>query len=375
VKGRKTKRIAVVANTTWNIYNFRLNIVRKLLHEGHEVIVMAPLDRYISYLDIVENVTHVPIRQLRRKGVNPIQDLLLWIELSILYRRYKPDLILHYTVKPNIYGGLAARLNGIPSVAAITGVGHPMIHSGWLKTIVSFLYKQTLPFHRVVIFENQDDKAWFDGEHLTKPDQSVAIKGCGIDTNYFSPGSDGRRRETVKFSFIGRLIYDKGVQEFIEAARIIAKKHKHAQFFLVGDADEGNPSAVDNEVLMDWVKHPQFHYHVASDEVRPFYENSDCIVLPSYRGEGLPRVIMEAMAMERPVITTNTAGCKEAVIDGYNGYLVPVKDVPALVHAMEKMIRLEHEDRVVLGKNGRIKALAEFDERIIVQQLYELLNV
>jgi len=152
------KKIAIIANTTWNIYNFRLNIIRKLIAEGHEVIVMAPVDKFITYTESIREVTHIPIRHLHRDSVNPIQDLRLLIELMRLYKRHKPDLILHYTVKPNIYGGLAARLLGIPSVGVITGLGYSLMHEGWINVITRLLYRFFLPFHRKVIFENSDTR-------------------------------------------------------------------------------------------------------------------------------------------------------------------------------------------------------------------------
>ncbi len=371
----KPKRIVIVANTTWNIYNFRLNIIRKLVAEGHTVLVMAPVDKYISYTETIREVQHVPIHHMHRNSVNPIHDLRLLWELIRLYSKYKPDLVLHYTVKCNIYGGLAVRFLQIPSVAVVTGVGHPMIHKGWLNTLVRQMYRIALPWHRKVIFENQDDKKYFDQLGLTHAGQSVSIKGCGLDMEYFIPNGVDLDPETITFSFIGRLIYDKGVKEFIEAAQIIKKKYKKLQFWLVGDVDEGNPSSVSNEDLMYWIRDPDIHYHGATDNVKLYFRQSDCIVLPSYRGEGLPKVIMEAMAMERPVITTDTPGCREAVEDGVNGYLVPLQNSNALAQAMEKFILLDPTSRTAMGKKGRIKAMNEFDERIIVEQLYQYLEL
>lgn len=370
----KGKRILIVANTTWNIFNFRLNIVRKLIAEGHEVIVLAPVDKYISYTEMIREVSHVPMHQMRRNSINPISDLLLLFELLRLYRKIKPDLILHYTVKCNIYGGLAARILRIPSIAVVSGVGHPMIHKGWLNTLVKSLYRMTLPWHQKVIFENEDDKALFDAAGLTHPDQSASIKGCGVNMEFFKPIGEWRNGQGTTFSFIGRLIYDKGVREFIEAAKLIRKTYTNVQFWLVGDIDEGNPSSVSNEDLMYWIRDPYIHYHGATDNVKAFFEKSDCIVLPSYRGEGLPKVIMEAMAMERPVITTDTPGCRETVENGITGYLVAVQSADAIVKAMEDFIHLDHSARVEMGRQGRIKAMKEFDEKIIVEQLYGYLN-
>jgi len=368
-----SKRIVIVANTTWNIYNFRLNIIRKLISEGHEVIVMAPVDKFITYTETIREVTHIPIRHLHRDSVNPFQDLRLLFELLKLYRRYKPDLVIHYTVKPNIYGGIAARMLGIPSIGVITGLGYSLMHEGWINVITRFLYKWSLHYHRKVIFENNDDKLLFQKAGLISGAKSVSIKGCGVDSSFFSPNGDGRTNGMITFTFIGRLLYDKGVKEFIEAAQILKKQNHKIQFWLIGEIDRENPSAVRNDDLVKWVRDPSIHYHGATDNIRKFIEKSDCIVLPSYR-EGMPRVIMEAMSMERPVITTDTAGCRETVDEKINGYLVPVKDSAALAEAMNEFLLLDTAARDRMGKAGRVKVLSEFDDRIIAEQLYDIIQ-
>ena len=368
------KKIIIVANTTWNIYNFRQNIIRKLIYEGHEVIVMAPVDKFITYTESIKEVTHIPIRHLHRDSVNPFQDLRLLSEFIRLYRKYKPDLIIHYTVKPNIYGGLAARILGIPSIGVITGLGYSLMHEGWINHMTRFLYKLSLPHHRKVIFENNDDKLLFQKAGLISIDKSVSIKGCGVDTSYFSPNGVVPTEGLTTFTFIGRLLYDKGVKEFIEAAQILKKQNHKIQFWLIGEIDKENPSAVRNDDLVKWVRDPSILYHGATDNIRKYIEQSDCIVLPSYR-EGMPRVIMEAMSMERPVITTDTAGCRETVDEKVNGYLVPVRDSAALANAMNEFLRMDYTARINMGKAGRIKVLNEFDDRIIADQLYDIIKL
>lgn len=371
----RVKRIAIVANTTWNIYNFRQNIIRKLIAEGHEVIVLAPVDKFITYTENFREVNHIPLRHLHRDSVNPLQDLRLFFELLRLYRKHKPDLILHYTVKPNIYGGMAARVLGIHSLAVVTGLGYALMHPGWINRITRLLYKIALPFHRRVIFENRDDQVLFEKEGMVSSSRSLSIKGCGVDTSYFSPnGSVAPTAGPITFSFIGRLLYDKGVKEFIEAAQKVKALDANVRFWLVGDIDRENPSSVRNEDLVRWIKDPSIYYHGASDNIRKFIEQSDCIVLPSYR-EGMPRVIMEAMAMERPVIATDTAGCREMVEENVNGFLVPVQDTPALTQAMIRFLSLDKTLREKMGKEGRKKMVMEFDEQIIADQLYKIISI
>ena len=334
---------------------------------------MAPVDKFISYTESIPEVIHIPIRHLHRDSVNPIRDLRLLFELIRLYKKQSPDLILHYTVKPNIYGGMAARILSIKSVAVITGLGYSLMHEGWINVVTRLLYRFTLRFHKKVIFENVDDQFLFEKENLVSSEKSLAIKGCGVDTQFFSPNGVHQTSGVITFAFIGRLLYDKGVREFIEAAQQVKKQHRDVQFWLIGEIDKENPSSIRHDDLMRWIRDPDIHYHGATENIKRYIEQSDCVVLPSYR-EGMPRVIMEAMAMAKPVITTNTAGCRETVDDLVNGYLVPVKNADALADSMIRFIQLDDPSKEKMGQAGREKVLRDFDERIIANKLYEILK-
>ena len=369
---QKTK-IAIVANSTWNIYNFRLNIIEKLLNEGFDVFVIAPVDKYIHYKEKFPEVTHVPLKQLNRDSLNPWKDFRLTFELTQIYKKLKPDLVLHYTVKPNIYGGIAAGLNGITSLAVVTGLGYTFIHNGFVKKITKFLYRITSRFHKKIIFENIDDRLLFVENGLIKKEKGISVKGCGVDSSFFSPLPNGILKEKTTFTFIGRLLYDKGVKEFVEAARRIKEKSDKVDFWLVGEIDKKNPAAVKNEDLNNWVKEKVVTYHGSTSDVKKYIAASDCIVLPSYR-EAIARSITEGMAMEKPVITTDTPGCREAVEDGKNGYLVPIKNVNALSNSMEKFLELDYNERHIMGEHGRKKVLSEFDDKLIANQIVEIIK-
>ena len=366
-------KIAIVANSTWNIYNFRLNVVEKLLHDGFEVFVIAPVDKYIHYKEKYPKVTHIPLKKLSRDSLNPFKDIQLTLELAKIYRKINPDLVLHYTVKPNIYGGIAARLNKITSLAVVTGLGYTFIHNGFVKKITKLLYRFTSRFHKKIIFENIDDRLLFIENGLIKKDKGISIKGCGVDSSFFSPLPNGVVKEKTTFTFIGRLLYDKGVQEFVEAAKRIKEKSDNVDFWLVGEIDKNNPAAIKNEELNDWVKDEVVTYHGSTNDVKKYIAASDCIVLPSYR-EAIARSITEGMAMEKPVITTDTPGCREAVEDGKNGYLVPVKDVKALSNSMEKFLHLDVNERHIMGEHGRRKVLFEFDDKLIANQIVDIIK-
>ena len=368
------KKIVIVSNTTWNIHNFRLNIIRKLIDEGNEVIVVAPIDEFIHYKKQFKNLLHFPLRKLDRDSINPLKDLKLMLELKGIYAKLKPDFIIHYTVKPNIYGGIAANQLGIPSIAVVTGLGYAFIHNGFIKKITKILYRYSNRFHRKVIFENDTDRQLFEDEKLIRPEQGISVKGCGVDTRYFAPTkARSTDQDKIIFTFIGRLLYDKGVKEFIEAAHFLQSKISHAEFWMVGEIDKENPSAIKEDDLVEWMKGANIRYHGSTKDVKKYISLSDCIVLPSYR-EGMSRIIMEGMSMEKPIITTDTPGCRETVDEGKNGFVVPVRDSRSLALAMQKMDQLTPLQRADMGRYGRQKAIAEFDEAVIANHIFNILE-
>lgn len=364
---KKTK-IAIVANTTWNIYNFRLNVLSKLLMEGYQLYVIAPVDKYIIYKDQFPDIIHVPLKRLYRDSINPFKDLVLMMELSGIYKKIQPDMIIHYTVKPNIYGGFAARMNNIPSIGIVTGLGYAFLHNGFIKWVTKRLYQLSSSHHSKLIFENIDDRELFIRSGIIASDKGVSIKGCGVDTLHYRSLQTKVFSSKTIFTFIGRLIYDKGVKEFVEAAKLVKEQGFNAEFWMVGDIDHQNPAAVRSEDLVKWVKESIIIYHGSTDDVRSFIQDSDCVVLPSYR-EAIARSLTEAMSMECPVISSDAPGCKEAVDNGGNGYLVPIKNAEALADAMIAFLNLSNEEKIGMGKKGRQKALKEFDDKIIADQI------
>jgi glycosyltransferase involved in cell wall biosynthesis len=318
-------------------------------------------------------VEHVGLRYLRRDSTNPIQDLLLLRELIMVYRQVKPDVILHYTVKPNIYGGFASRFLKVPSVGVVTGLGYPFIRNGMVRRITKELYRLSNQCHRFVIFENDDDAALFVEEGLIRKDQAHALKGCGVDTEHFKEQDNLRDDERIVFTFIGRILYDKGVKEFVDAAEQVRKSHDQCEFWLLGELDRGNPSAVKEKDLLEWVEAPNINYLGSRNDVRYTIAQSDCIVLPSYR-EGFSRVLMEAMSMSKPVITTDSPGCRDAVVEGKTGLLVPAGNVDELAKSFIHFISLTKSKRREMGACARKKAIEEFDEKKIADQLFGIIR-
>ncbi len=367
------KKIAIVANTTWNIFNFRLNVIAELVKRGHEVVVIAPVDEFMEYKEKFPTVQHVALRVLDRDGKNPFRDFILIEELRRKYKNIKPDLVLHYTHKPNIYGAIAAHMNGVTSIAAITGLGYAFIHNGWINKITQSLYKITAKYHSKFIFENTDDLQLFIKNKIISAEKGVSVKGCGVDTEYFQPSSNGIYSDKLVFTFIGRLLYDKGIIEFIEAAKSILSKYISVEFWVIGEFDEGNPSTINKDRFVEWVNEGIIVYHGFVRDVRPFIRKSNCIVLPSVR-EGMPRIVLEGMAMGKPIITTRTAGCRETVEEGVNGFLVDVHDSKQLEESIERFISLSQEEKDAMGISGRKKAETVFNDNIIATQLCDIIE-
>ncbi len=363
----------VVANTTWNIYNFRLPLLKSLEERGYQIVIIAPLDEHIIYLNELENGSHLPIHSLNRKGMSPIRDLLFLFELVRLYRREKPDLIIHYTIKPNIYGNIAAFLRGIPSICIVTGLGYSFIHNGWIKKVTDSLYRFSFLSAKKVFFENQDDRTLFINNNLSREAQSIATKGCGVDTNYFAPQMRRRTDNRKVFIFIGRLLYDKGITEFVAAARMVRQQDRTADFWVLGELDDDNLAAVSEESLTDWIETGVIKYYGNVADVRPYIADADVIVLPSYR-EGMPRAILEGVSMGKAVITTDAAGCRETVEEGKNGFLVPVKSVDKLVEVMQHFCEMSPEKILEMGAYSRQKAVEEFDQAIINQTIIQVVE-
>ena len=369
----KYKTIALVANSTWNIHNFRLNLLDKFIGEGHDVIVIAPVDQYIEYKEKYPAVKHVALRSMDRDSTNPFKDLVLIAELTRKYKRLKPDLVIHFTNKPNIYGAIAARRAKVDSIAIVTGLGYAFIHNGFIKSVTTALYKHTSKYHKKFIFENIEDRELFENENIITKGQGISVKGCGVNTTYFHPYPNQKVNEAMVFTFVGRLLYDKGVKEFVEAARIIKLRHPKTQFWLVGELDPDNPATVEKDELIEWVDSDIVYYHGFQRDVRPFISKSDCVVLPSYR-EAIPRTITEAMAMAKPVITTDTAGCREAVEVEVNGYLAKLRDANDLAESIQKIISLTKEERKSMGQAGRNIVMNQFDDRLIANHIYDIIS-
>jgi glycosyltransferase involved in cell wall biosynthesis len=371
-------KIAVVGGFANSLIAFRGDMLRSMVELGHEVLAMAPEDDPAVAAALKEMGVRYRSVPLRRTGLNPVRDAGTTIALARAFRRFRPDAVFVYAVKPVIYGSLAARLARVPlRVAMITGTGSAFSGGDSRKRrlvswLVRRLYWAGLAGVHVVFFQNPDDEQLFRSLGLVgrRGQRILRVGGSGVDLAKFSPTPlpDG----PITFLLIGRVIRDKGVAEFVEAATIVGKAHPEARFQLLGPMDT-NPSAISQAELDGWVATGAIEYLGRTNDVRPNLAAAHVCVLPSY-GEGMPRSVLEAMAMGRPAIVTDVPGCRETVVDGRNGYVVPVRDGPALAAAMLRLI--EEPGRLPeMGAQSRTLAEERFDVRAVNRTIVEAMGL
>src|SRR5688572_5993553 len=357
-------RIAIVLNTSWNIYNFRMNFITTLLSQGHEVHTIAPVDEYTKHLTQAGCIHHKVTMDSR--GANPVKDSALILELFFIYRRIQPDIILHFTIKPNVYGTLAAAMLRIPVVNNVCGLGTVFLKKNLVSAFALLLYKISFRFAHKVYFQNPDDKHLFLEKKLVPVHAVDLLPGSGIDLNKFKPAAF-KRNEKFTFLLISRLITDKGVMEYIEAVRKLRRDGLNACFQVLGAMDTEHKRGIKKEIIQEWIDSGTIDYLGTTDDVRAYIHQADCIVLPSYR-EGTPRTLLEAASSAKPIITTDVPGCNHVVEDNYNGLLCKLKDANDLADKMKMMASFEDEKLKGFGLNGRTKMELEYDESRVIDK-------
>jgi glycosyltransferase involved in cell wall biosynthesis len=366
------KTIVISINAAWNIYNFRMGLIRGLRAAGHRVIALAPPDDYAERLR-AEGLEFVPI-EIDKKGISPTRDLALLIRYWRRLGRLKADLFLGYTAKPNIYGSIAARLRRARVINNVSGLGTAFIRRSPLTIVVSLLYRFAFRGSSTVFFQNAEDRDLFLEKRLVRAAQARLLPGSGVDLHRFAvrplPASPA---DAPVFLLVARLLRDKGVVEFVEAAREVKKAFPAAQFRILGFLDVENRTAISRGEVEEWAREGVVEYLGAADDVRPHIEAADCVVLPSYR-EGLPRSLLEAAAVGRPLIATDVPGCRHIVTDGENGLLCAARDAGSLARAMLRMIEAGQEQRKRWAAAGRARVEREFDERLAVRLYLEAIE-
>ena len=368
---KSQKTIAIVINTSWNVYNFRLNLLKSLQKEGYKIVVIAPKDTYSKLLEDEGFEFHH--LELDNDSTNTLKELKLFFHLLSIYRDVKPDILLHYTIKPNIYGTLAAVCLKIPTICNVSGLGTVFLNEKLSSKIARSLYRLSFIFPKKVFFQNCEDKKMFIEKKLIKEKIADRINGSGINPDKYIPKTTAS--DAFIFLLIARLIKDKGILEYIDAIKIIKEKgiQQPIRFKIIGGLYEANPTAVKEHELKRWIDEGLIKYIDHTDYICTHIAKASCVVLPSYR-EGLSRSLLEAASMAKPIVTTDVPGCKDIIDDGVNGYLCKVKDSNSLADAMLKMLELSDSQREEMGKKGREKVMHEFSDDVIITKYSSIIQ-
>jgi glycosyltransferase involved in cell wall biosynthesis len=366
-------KVILAANTEWYLYNFRLSLARFLRDEGYEVVMVSPPGRYAASL---RSAGFQWIEwNLGRQTLAPWTEFSSFIQLLRIYQREKPDIVHHFTVKPVLYGSLAARLTGVDGIVnAITGLGYVFLsqdtRASLIRTIVKRLYRMTLDRpNYAAIFENKTDRGYFIDQGFISPDRAWLIQGVGVDVGNFLPLPEPESLPVVLLA--ARMLWDKGVGDLVTAARILGPRAQ-VRFVLVGEPDPGNPAAIEKSEIQSWVNEGILEWWGWQKDMNSVYADSHIVTLPSL-GEGIPTVLLEAAACARPIVTTDTPGCRDVVEDGVNGFLVPPNDPEALADALYQLI-IDPDLRGRMGKASRQLVLSKFTSDLVNQATLDVYN-
>ena len=369
---QKRLKFVLISPKNRTVYNFRGDLLKEIMARGFEVVVTGP------NLDDIDKIKDLGVRfkllKLNKTGINLISDLAYFVSLYRFLKVEKPDVTLGYTIKPVIYGSVAARLAKVPNInAMITGIGYTFTARSFkariLRNIVSILYRIALHCSHTVIFQNPDDKQEFISRKLIVPEKCKIVTGSGVNMDYFRPAPFP---EKISFFMLSRIMYSKGIIEYLEAARAVKAKYPEVRCMLLG-ASEGIQDSIPMRELMPFIHDHTIEHFDETNDVRSFYQLCSVYVLPSYR-EGTPRTVLEAMAMGRPIITTDAPGCRETVIDGQSGFLVPIQDNKSIAKKMEWFIC--HPEQIpIMGMESLKLCQSKFDVRKVNQNMLNILGI
>ena len=362
------RKILILANNSVGLYNFRFELIQRLIQQGVEVYFTVPQlindEKVKLIIEAGANYVHTP---MSRRGMNPLEDLKLISNYKQIIKQVNPDIILTYTIKPNIYGGYVANKVKKPVMMNITGLGSSLVTSK-LRGIIKKMYKYVCGKSSNVFFQNEGNQDFFISNKLVSQDKVILIPGSGVNTSKFKPLEDASKGNQIKFLFIARLMKEKGIEEYLRAAENITRNNTNVIFQILGSYEE--------EIYKDIIlnnKNKQIQYLGISNDVRKEIKVADCIVNPSYH-EGMSNVLLEGGAMAKPLIASNIPGCREIIDDGYNGYLFKVKSADALEEKLLKFIKLSEKEKEVMGLNSRSKVEKEFDRNIVVDEYIKTIN-
>ena len=360
------KRIAILANHSGGLYDFRKDLIAELKKHANVTVAVPHNDRWEELHKLVDDVIELPVD---RRGMNPIHDSKLFRQYRAMLKEVKPDLVLTYTIKPNIYGGLACRMAHIPYAVNITGLGSAIENGGWLKKFVLALYKPALKGARVVFFENAGNRDTLAATGVVPKGRDVVLSGAGVNLEDY-PYQPYPQEGAVRFLFVGRVMREKGVDELFAAAKRMKQEYGNGvEFHIVGSFEEEYKPLMDKLEQAGVVK-----YHGYQPDMKRFYAMASCVVLPSYH-EGMSNVLLEGAATGRALITSDIPGCREAVEDGVSGYLCLTKDADALCDAMRRFAELPENRQAEMGRRGRTRMEQKFSKTAVVAETIKHLEI
>ncbi|MDQ6420682.1 glycosyltransferase family 4 protein [Paenibacillus sp. LHD-117] len=351
------KKVLILSNHHVYTYNFRKEIIQALLDKGYEVYIVLPYGEKVELLKEM-GCKYIEV-SFDRHGTNPLNELKLMLEYKKILKRIRPDVVLSYTIKPNIYGGIACRFLKIPQIANITGLGTAVENAGIMQQITVLLYKFAFKKISCIFFQNEENMQFFTDRKIAIGKHQL-IPGSGVNLEHFRvleyPPDD-----TIEFVFISRIMQEKGIDQYLEAAQYIKPKYPHTRFHVLGFCEEtyeGRLAALQQSGIIE--------YHGMQQDIRSFLLRSHCTIHPTYYPEGISNVLLESAATTRPIIATNRSGCREVVEDGVNGFLIKEKNTTELINKIEHFLGLSYEQKRQLGLAGRGKVEKEFDRQFVV---------
>ena len=364
------KKVLILANNAVGLYNFRFELICELIKQGLEVYFAVPEPKEHKMVKLIIDAGAKYIHtHINRRGLNPFEDIKLIIRYIKIIKAVNPDIILTYTIKPNIYGNYVASKLDKPIIMNVTGVGSALANSGWLKYLIKRMYKYACSNAKFVFFQNKHNQDFFIENNIVNSEKTILIPGSGVNIEKFKPVGRNKKDNNIRFLFIGRIMKEKGIEEYVKAAEKITNRYNHVEFKILGPFEEDKYK---NMVLYN--KNKKIMYLGKSDDVRNEIKEADCIVHPSYH-EGMSNVLLEGAAMGKPLIASNIPGCKEIVEDGYNGYLFEVKSVKSLEEKLVQFINLDKGTRELMGQNSRNKVVKEFDRKIVIDEYMKAIKV
>ena len=352
-------KILILANNDIGLYNFRKELIEKLIELKYKLYISLPYGERVR--DLVNMGCEYIETEVDRRGTNFFKDLKLFNKYRKIIKEKEPDIILTYTIKPNIYGGIAARFKKVLYICNITGLGTATENKSIVQKLIILLYKIALKNVKCCFVQNEENLQFLKNNKITNEERYKLIPGSGVNLEHFKLLPYPDEKEKIKFLFISRIMKEKGIEQYLDTAKYITKKYKNTEFHILGFCEQEY-----NEILNDLQEKKVIYYHGLQKDVIPFLKECSCLIHPSYYPEGMSNVLLEASASGRPVITTDRSGCREIVEDGQTGFIVNQKDSKDLTEKVEKFIRLPIEERKNMGQAARKKVEKEFDRNIVI---------